>query len=614
MNSNPLRAVLAALIVVLGSVSAVEAGGPVGASTSTHRITWLAAGDSYSSGQGLEYHSGSCARASGSSKTWAQVAQMSLDGQGLTFSVPDLVACTGAKEGEFFKSQGSNPAEWTKSMGAFDLVTFSFGGDDVGFRKILEECIALFCSDSHIRQRISQVGNSYPSFLKHVATGGSVVHGGNVVVIGYPELVEEPTLWPQGLGRCEYGIDVERARLIRGWAGDVNSDIGKAVATTNALPVSQRNGVTFTFIDPVSGNDGVSRSDPSLYEPATGTRHELCSQGSEWLNGLTLGLHPSLKKSLEALAIGALAPSTALFDQLAAAIAAQPYSFHPNQAGETAMGNLAAAIISHLTWPWSQPTGSGGSAAQTSMPVQVCLTTFGGGGQGKPQPTSISARTSLAGLPPMTAYTDSEGISEVIAPTGWGCSAFIGADSTTGISVWPPGASAPPQGSTVAEGIEAFVYPGANIGGQYDLVCGLFSSAVAQIGEAQGPCPASVPSAETDSTLKSDVVAFDDPPGVNGSWDNSSGAYSANGVMVYDYGGQVANTTSEQAACLLPASDKTICTASLNDFVDHYAHPVAGATNPPPTTTRPTTGISGNTGNSGGPPPVSNTGGTGNTG
>jgi hypothetical protein len=93
---------MSVLAVVLGSVWAVCADGPVGSSTTTHQITWLAAGDSYASGQGVKYRSGPGAQASGSSNTWAQVARERLDDQGLTVSVPDLVACTGAKEDGFF--------------------------------------------------------------------------------------------------------------------------------------------------------------------------------------------------------------------------------------------------------------------------------------------------------------------------------------------------------------------------------------------------------------------------------------------------------------------------------------------------------------------------------
>jgi len=601
-------AVVAAALVA--GVASCAIAVPAGAASGPPGITWLAAGDSYASGQGLPNRSGPCARASGSSKTWAQVAQADLNAAGGDFSTLELVACTGATTGDFFKGQGANSAEWTKSMGQYDLVTFSFGGDDVGFRKILEECIADLCSDLHVRKRISEVGNAYPSFLKHVADT-AVVKGGNVVVMGYPELIEDPTLWPPETGRCQYGLDVERSRLIRGWAGDLNSDIGKAVSSANALPADERNNVTFTFIDPVSGNNGVSSSDPNLFEPASNTRHELCSQGFEWLNGLSFGIHPSPKKALEALSLSTLDPGVTLYAELASQIGPQSSSFHPNQAGNTGMGNLAAEVIGGLKWP----------GGQTLVPVHVCTTELGGPGQANTQPSSIPARLPLGGLEPMVAYTDDEGISEVLAPAGWNCHAFVGADSTTEINVWPPGAPDPGQ-SNVTEGLEGFVIPGSNILGQYDLVCASFPAAASQIGQIYGACPITIPPGETDTTLRSDAVGFNDPPGAKGNWDNLSGTYSAKGVVIYDYGAQTANTTSEQAVCLLPAVEHSVCSASLDDFVAHYAHP--GTPYPPVATTQPpqaptgTTGNTGNTGNTGTNtstfPLSGNSGGTGNTG
>jgi hypothetical protein len=104
-------------------------------------ISWLAAGDSYASGAGLTRTTEPCADAAGTaaapSKAWAIVASQSPLLAGEHFGAPDLVACTGAETGEFFSPQGHDPAEWTPSMGPFDLVTFSFGGDNIGFPSVV---------------------------------------------------------------------------------------------------------------------------------------------------------------------------------------------------------------------------------------------------------------------------------------------------------------------------------------------------------------------------------------------------------------------------------------------------------------------------------------------
>ncbi len=301
-------------------------------------LTWLAAGDSYAAGQGLTRTIEPCADGAGTaaapSKTWAIVASESPQLASDHFDPPDLVACTGAKTMNFFSASGPDqPAQWCgptassassdcRSWGRFDLVTFSFGGDNVGFASVILACFMHRppCHDPTVRSRIEALGHSYPGFLARVANY-AVVPGGNVVVMGYPDLFEASDLW--SLPICQ-GITQGTADEIRGWAADLNATIGTAVQEANALPADRRNGVHFTFIDIVSGqeNTWVDPANPLLYEPVVGIHHELCSPGNDsWLNGVS-PLHLGTR------------------------------SFHPDQLGEDAMGNLAADVISRLSWPW----------------------------------------------------------------------------------------------------------------------------------------------------------------------------------------------------------------------------------------------------------------------
>jgi hypothetical protein len=305
--------------VIVGIVGALS-GAPLAGATA-HRITWLAAGDSYASGAGLA-DTTACGRAAGSSEAWATVAATAL-APGVPIASPQLVACSGAPESEFFAPRGLNPAEWTPRAGRFDLVTFSFGGDDVGFTRILEECLARqpTCSDDAVHPLITAVGTSSTAFLVRVANR-AVVSGGNVVVMGYPDLFETPGRWPATnlvLDDCA-GMTAADATLIRTWAADLDSALRTAVGQANALGQGERNRVRFTFVDPVTGtgDPGVTAVDTDLFEPAGGPRHELCSQ-EPWINGI---LPTTLDKS-----------------------------FHPDQAGEDALGDLAATVISHLHWP-----------------------------------------------------------------------------------------------------------------------------------------------------------------------------------------------------------------------------------------------------------------------
>jgi hypothetical protein len=337
VEGSTRKVALGALMLVL--VSATFGAGVATADTApaAHTVTWLAAGDSFASGAGLEHTTEPCAQGTGTggatAKTWAVVAHDVLAKQTvsthLDFESPKIVACTGAISDEFFHPYKKSAAQW-KPPTRYDLVTFSFGGDDIGFSSIVKHCVTIGCpSDADVRHKISLLGTTgltiggklippYPIFLQHVAKA-AVTKGGNVVVMGYPEVVEDPTVSKRLGGGCE-GFTEGGANEVRGWAGDLNATIGAAVTQANALPAADRNDVHFTFIDPVTGQgtNGISASDPYLFEPASGTRHELCSPGGKaWLNGLLPG-HLTTR------------------------------SFHPNQNGETAMGDLAAEVIPQL--------------------------------------------------------------------------------------------------------------------------------------------------------------------------------------------------------------------------------------------------------------------------
>lgn len=317
-------------------------------------VTWLAAGDSYSSGEGLPHATGSCARpAPGSgSETWAQVAYDRLHGAVAGLTAPNLVACTGATTGQMLGAPDAlGTPEWRPAMGRFDLVTFTFGGDDIGFASILEQCLGLsrlvatvesaasgagiphyvapLPSDpghtcpaaSIVRARIARLASTYRTLLTQVADQ-VVVPGGNVVVLGYPELVELPKLWrwwEQRIGSC-WGIGTADATELRGLAGDLNATIGAAVA---AVDRQAPHGVHLRFVDVNTANGSTPASDPNLFEPATGTRHNLCS-ADPWLNEET-------------------------------AIDYGSGSFHPKQQGLDHEGALAAGVIEHLDWAHLAP-------------------------------------------------------------------------------------------------------------------------------------------------------------------------------------------------------------------------------------------------------------------
>lgn len=336
---------LAAGGLLLGLGTSALGAPATNAATTSHPISWLAAGDSYASGQGLPNPSGPCARGTGtkgSGSTWAVTAAYLLKEQGVTIAGggPDLVACTGAISDQFFNADGA-PADkepqWKSPMKRYDLVTFSFGGDDIQFKSTITQCtIALgFCAPANTeRNKITELGSTgdyvlgihepgYPTFLNHVANA-AVVKGGNVIVMGYPLVFEKPSGWDKVLGTTCSGFAPAIIDRMRGWGSDLNATLGESVIKVNAEPARERNGVHFTFINPVTGGGAISPSDQNLFEANGSPHHELCSSGHQpWLNGFSAN-HVT-------------------------------HSYHPNQAGENGMGALAVEVISKLTWPWSAP-------------------------------------------------------------------------------------------------------------------------------------------------------------------------------------------------------------------------------------------------------------------
>jgi hypothetical protein len=295
-------------------------------------------------------------RAAAGSATWAERAYEALHPTEPNLVAPDNVACTGAKTEDLIDANDKDGTpEWTRSAGSFGLVTFTFGGNDIGsgLASVLEQCVGLWLlykavdtalppglplpsdlghtcpAEATLRAQIAELGagvgvtGSYRAFLTEVATQ-VVSPGGNIVVLGYPELVEDPkfwSTWEKLIGAC-WGISAADATELRGVAGDLNATIGQAVADIDkAAP----HGVHLRFVDVNTGAAGVNPADPNLFEPSAGTRHNLCSADS-WINGWS-------------------------------SIDWVRGSFHPKQEGLDHEGALAASVISGLDWSrLTQPT------------------------------------------------------------------------------------------------------------------------------------------------------------------------------------------------------------------------------------------------------------------
>lgn len=328
-----LTAVLAAITLLAGASGiAVSAGAwaHAAAASPPREIDWFAPGDSYTSGHGTPGASSDpvCRR---SNDSWVFQARDDLP---VSFPVknnlPTLAACTGDTTDQFDK-------QWDHRQ--HDLITFTFGGDNVNFGDVLRQCaeedvgqavsplfwlhdsVSNCPGDTTIRSAIANFAAPYRSFLIHVVTDATTA-GGNIVVVGYPDIFADPARW-SGIADvtnvCN-GVTDADVKLIRGWAADLNATIGQAVADVNSQNVAGK-GVHLTFVnvdDQLPATPG--QDSQNLFEPPGDRQvHTLCGNADSWMNGLAIG-----KIYIRA--------------------------FHPNARGHAAEGKLVADVIQTLDW------------------------------------------------------------------------------------------------------------------------------------------------------------------------------------------------------------------------------------------------------------------------
>lgn len=214
------------------------------------------------------------------------------------------------------------------------------------------------------------------------------------------------------------------------------------------------------------------------------------------------------------------------------------------------------------------------------------------------QTMSVTVPRALDGK--VTLYSDSaRSIPPLIGPNGWGCTATVGADGSSSLAIYPrrqgaPKATFPPRYPPTTQLITASETPGCQ-GCVADAVCGLFPTALANLGYSSTTCRVTPPAEESDTfvvgsaTAGYGTVRFTDPPGVRGTGTASGGHYTAVGALSFGGrtgpGGQTASM-----ACVLPPTYSALCNAGVNQFIAEYVppkplvHPTT-TTMPPATTT-----------------------------
>jgi lysophospholipase L1-like esterase len=236
IRRRPAVALLAGLLaaaLLLATASAARA------------VTYVALGDSYSSGVGTRTYyssSGSCYR---SPKAYPVLVAAQL-GYSLSFT-----ACSGAKTGDVINNQ-LGPLNSSTNK-----VTISVGGNDAGFSSVITECAQPSWSSNcngAIDTAQAYIRNTLPSRLNSVYSAiRSRSPNAVVAVVGYPRLF--------------MGVDCNGGTW---FSSDEMTRLNQTADLLDTTTQGRATAYGFRFVDPRSAFTG----------------HAVCSS-SEWINGLS---------------------------------------------------------------------------------------------------------------------------------------------------------------------------------------------------------------------------------------------------------------------------------------------------------------------------------------
>lgn len=256
-----------------------------------------------------------------------------------------LVACTAAVTSEIEDQVGEARAQFGRDQ--WDVVTFSMGGNDIRFAEVLKGCLDVNSrwgafdltpgcdiSEADLKARVDGLRRSLMDVYDDVTD--VVAPGGDVVVVGYPQLVEEVSRWDRWrrnvVGNCA-GIQSYDVGMLRSVAGYLNQQIALAVQDADAR--NREQGIRFHFLD--------ISADPYEYSDRSTDRHALCTN-DPWLNGPTFGITSGDWRELDR-------------------------SFHPHQIGYTNTARVLTTYIQdHITFD-DAPTTS----LQDELPSAIAI-------------------------------------------------------------------------------------------------------------------------------------------------------------------------------------------------------------------------------------------------
>ena len=386
MKARPLFAAPVFCVVTL----AMSGGHNVGASTAEENkpaitLSWHNAGDSYASGEGVSGNVGSCAQ---SNKAFGPVSAEIVARKGWAVTPQVFTACTGHLVEDFLNvrpgSDKGSLASWAKEQGLTDgrsdVLTMSFGGNDIGFADIVMGCLRLPDGDWQVGRAPDGCEESEEELKRRVdalvaptaaCTGGRhdarrdasfswdcdlllddkgtsdtsddrrgsiadfyrllvsehLTPRGRLVVVGYPSLFAPTDEWPIWDAFMCAGISRGDAQKLQRLAQYLDSKLREAV--TNADGGSGR----ITYI--------------SRFDEFRNGSHELCGKGADWVNGISTNRGPGIE------------------------IPRIQTSFHPNALGHAAVADSVAAVVASVDWSAPLPV-TRAELENLALPGEIC--------------------------------------------------------------------------------------------------------------------------------------------------------------------------------------------------------------------------------------------------
>lgn len=305
------RVAAGAILALIATSFAVFGTGLAAGAQRSGTVTWLSAGDSYSSGVGTDPHAeGPCRR---SPQAAGPAAAEMLRQQGWTISHTHT-ACEGGLVEDMFSRRSQTSGRMSKweehvyGQGGprrVDVVTLSLGGNDIGFEEVVLACVPftritelfLGCpSEAALQARIDSLVDpartcpgatrrgSSPAYgcalridgrqhgsisdFYRAIVAGRLTERGRLYVIGYPSLIAPSREW-RLFDPCRVLYKPGTVDRLGRLAGHLNRQLAAAVRQANRALGAER----VHYVD--------------TYTPFREGRHEVCGRGTDFIHGIT---------------------------------------------------------------------------------------------------------------------------------------------------------------------------------------------------------------------------------------------------------------------------------------------------------------------------------------